>query len=55
MFIAEFKYTYVDANSVDPRSDCSQEQSDLDLHCLSKTLQNILQTTKTDDLLLLAF
>ena len=55
MFIAEFKYTYVDAYGVKPRSDFSQEQSDLDLHCLSKTLQNILQTTKTDELMLLAF
>ena len=26
---------------MDPRSVCSQEQSDLDLHCLSKRILNI--------------
>ena len=26
---------------MDPRLDCSQEQADLDLHCLSKRFQNI--------------
>ena len=31
---------------MDPRSDSSQEQSDLDLHCLSNTLsETFLQTT----------
>ena len=35
----------IDANSVDP----DQEQSDLDLHCLSKSLQTFQQTTKTYD------
>ena len=33
--------TCIKADSLDPRSDCSQDQSDLDLHCLSKTLQKL--------------
>ena len=28
----------IEVNSVDPRSDCSKKQSDLDLHCLPKRL-----------------
>ena len=37
---------------MDPRSDCSQEYSDLDLHRLSKRIHfPDLQTTKVDDLL----
>ena len=37
-----------DANSVDPDQTISTEQSDLDLHCLSKRLLNIITDDKRD-------
>ena len=38
---------------MDPRSDCSQEQFDLDLHCLPKRIQNIFANEESRRLVMI--
>ena len=40
----------IDANSVDPDQTALQEQSDLDLHCLLKSSQNVSTDNKNNRL-----